>query len=163
MKVIYPGSFDPVTNGHMDIIKRASISFDEVVVAVLDNKNKRSLFTIDERVQMLTEATKEFPNVSIDSFAGLLVEYVKSMDTNTVIRGLRAISDYESEMRNALANKNLYPELETLFMVSRAEYTFLSSSIVKEIASFKGNVTNLVPDNVSKALLNKYNRDEGSY
>ncbi|NLD16004.1 MAG: pantetheine-phosphate adenylyltransferase [Tissierellia bacterium] len=156
MKVIYPGSFDPVTNGHMDLIKRASVSFDEVVVAILDNKNKTSLFTIDERIQMLTEATKEFPNVSIDSFAGLLVDYVKSMDTNTVIRGLRAISDYENEMRNALANKNLYPELETLFMVSKAEYTFLSSSIVKEIASFQGNVRSLVPENVSEALQNKY-------
>lgn len=158
LKVIYPGSFDPVTNGHIDIIKRASVSFDEVVVAILDNKSKTSLFTVEERMEMLKEATADFKNVSIDRFAGLLVDYVKSMDTNTVIRGLRAISDYENEMRNALANKNLSPELETLFMVSKAEYTFLSSSVVKEIASFQGDVKNLVPKNVSKALQNKYNK-----
>lgn len=156
MKVIYPGSFDPVTNGHIDIIKRASISFDEVVVAVLDNKSKYYLFPVEKRVEMLREVTNEFDNVTVDSFNGLLVDYVKTTDTNTVIRGLRAISDYDYEMRNALANKNLYPELETLFMVSKAEYTFLSSSIVKEIASFQGNVDNLVPSNVSEELKKKY-------
>lgn len=156
MKVIYPGSFDPVTNGHLDLIRRASNTFDEIIVAVLDNKSKNALFSLDEKLNMLEESCKIYPNVSIDYFSGLLVDYVESKKIYTIIRGLRAISDYENEMRNALANKNLYPELETLFMVSKAEYTFLSSSIVKEIASFQGNVRNLVPENVSEALQNKY-------
>lgn len=156
MKVIYPGSFDPVTNGHIDIIKRASANFDQIVVAILDNKSKSPLFPLDERISMLKEATKDFENVSIDSFSGLLVDYVASTDTNTVLRGLRAISDYESEMRNALANKSLNNNVETLFMVSKAEYTFLSSSVVKEIASFNGDVSNMVPEVVSNKLKNKY-------
>lgn len=156
MKVIYPGSFDPVTNGHIDIIKRAADNFDEIVVAILDNKSKSPLFSLEERINMLQDATNEFENVSIDSFSGLLVDYVETMDTNTVLRGLRAISDYESEMRNALANKTLNNNVETLFMVSKAEYTFLSSSVVKEIASFNGDVTNMVPEGVSVKLKNKF-------
>lgn len=156
MKVIYPGSFDPVTNGHIDIIKRASANFDEIVVAILDNKSKSPLFTLEERISMLKDATSEFENVTIDSFSGLLVDYVEAMDTNTVLRGLRAISDYESEMRNALANKSLNNNIETLFMVSKAEYTFLSSSVVKEIAGFNGDVSNMVPESVSVKLKNKF-------
>ena len=156
MKVIYPGSFDPVTNGHIDIIKRASVNFDEIVVAILDNKSKSPLFTLEERISMLKDATSEFENVTIDSFSGLLVDYVEAMDTNTVLRGLRAISDYESEMRNALANKSLNNNVETLFMVSKAEYTFLSSSVVKEIAGFNGDVSNMVPDSVTVKLKNKF-------
>lgn len=156
MKVIYPGSFDPVTNGHIDIIKRAAMNFDEVVVAILDNKSKSPLFSLEERISMLEDSTSEFKNVTIDSFSGLLVDYVKSMDTNTVLRGLRAISDYESEMRNALANKTLNNDIETLFMVSKAEYTFLSSSVVKEIASFNGDVSKMVPESVNFKLKNKF-------
>lgn len=156
MKVIYPGSFDPVTNGHIDIIKRASVNFEEIVVAILDNKSKSPLFTLEERISMLKDATSEFENVTIDSFSGLLVDYVEAMDTNTVLRGLRAISDYESEMRNALANKSLNNNVETLFMVSKAEYTFLSSSVVKEIAGFNGDVSNMVPESVSVKLKNKF-------
>lgn len=156
MKVIYPGSFDPVTNGHIDIIKRASVNFDEIVVAILDNKSKSPLFTLEERISMLKDATSEFENVTIDSFSGLLVDYVEAVDTNTVLRGLRAISDYESEMRNALANKSLNNNVETLFMVSKAEYTFLSSSVVKEIAGFNGDVSNMVPESVSVKLKNKF-------
>lgn len=156
MKVIYPGSFDPVTNGHIDIIKRASVNFEEIVVAILDNKSKSPLFTLEERISMLKDATSEFENVTIDSFSGLLVDYVEAMDTNTVLRGLRAISDYESEMRNALANKSLNNNIETLFMVSKAEYTFLSSSVVKEIAGFNGDVSNMVPESVSVKLKNKF-------
>lgn len=156
MKVIYPGSFDPVTNGHIDIIKRASVNFDEIVVAILDNKSKSPLFTLEERISMLKDATSEFENVTIDSFSGLLVDYVEAVDTNTVLRGLRAISDYESEMRNALANKSLNNNIETLFMVSKAEYTFLSSSVVKEIAGFNGDVSNMVPESVSVKLKNKF-------
>lgn len=156
MKVIYPGSFDPITNGHLDIIQRASKNFEEVTVAILDNKSKSPLFTIDERIEMLKEATKYLDNVNIDSFSGLLVDYVANSNTNTVLRGLRAISDYESELRNALANKSLNNNVETIFMVSKSEYTFLSSSVVKEIASFKGDVSNMVPDIVCKKLENKY-------
>ena len=156
MKVIYPGSFDPVTNGHLDLIKRASNTFDEIVVAVLNNQSKNALFTLDEKIDMLKESCKIYPNVSIDFFSGLLVDYVESKKIYTIIRGLRAISDYENEMRNALANKNLNKRVETLFMVSSTEYTFLSSSVVKEIASFKGDVSKLVPDNLNDALIKKY-------
>lgn len=156
MKVIYPGSFDPVTNGHLDLIRRASNTFDEIIVAVLDNKSKNALFSLDEKLNMLEESCKIYPNVSIDYFSGLLVDYVESKKIYTIIRGLRAISDYENEMRNALANKNLNKRVETLFMVSGTDYTFLSSSVVKEIASFKGDVRNLVPENVNEALINKY-------
>lgn len=156
MKVIYPGSFDPVTNGHLDIIQRAAKNFDEVTVAILDNKSKSPLFTIEERIAMLKEATKTLENVNIDSFSGLLVDYVAKSNTNTVLRGLRAISDYENEMRNALANNSLNNDVETIFMVSKSEYTFLSSSVVKEIASFKGDVKNMVPEVVWKKLKEKY-------
>lgn len=156
MKVIYPGSFDPVTNGHLDIIMRASKNFDEIVVAILDNKSKSPLFSLQERIAMLEEATKDYDNVTIDSFSGLLVDYMASSNTNTVLRGLRAISDYENEMRNALANKSLDNNVETLFMVSKSEYTFLSSSVVKEIASFKGDVSNMVPKCVNIKLKDKY-------
>lgn len=156
MKVIYPGSFDPVTNGHLDIIKRASENFDEVIVAILDNKSKKPLFNVEERKYMLKESVKDLDNVEVDSFSGLLVEYVKKSDTNVVLRGLRVVSDYENEMRNALANKSLDNNIETLFMVSKAEYTFLSSSIAKEIASFHGNVEELVPKVVNEKLKDKY-------
>lgn len=156
MKVIYPGSFDPVTNGHLDIIQRAAKNFDEVTVAILDNKSKSPLFTIEERIAMLKEATKSLENVNIDSFSGLLVDYVAKSNTNTVLRGLRAISDYENEMRNALANNSLNNDVETIFMVSKSEYTFLSSSVVKEIASFNGDVKNMVPEIVCKQLKEKY-------
>lgn len=156
MRVIYPGSFDPVTNGHLDIIQRAAKNFDEVTVAILDNKSKSPLFTIEERIEMLKEATKSLDNVTIDSFSGLLVDYVAKSNTNTVLRGLRAISDYENEMRNALANNSLNNEVETIFMVSKSEYTFLSSSVVKEIASFKGDVKNMVPEIVCNKLKMKF-------
>ena len=156
MKVIYPGSFDPVTNGHLDIIQRAAKNFDEVTVEILDNKSKSPLFTIDERIAMLKEATKTLDNVNIDSFSGLLVDYVAKSNTNTVLRGLRAISDYENEMRNALANNSLNNDVETIFMVSKSEYTFLSSSVVKEIASFNGDVKNMVPEVVCRQLREKY-------
>lgn len=160
MRVIYPGSFDPVTNGHLDIINRSSSMFDEVVVAVLDNRSKTPLFSIEERVELIENATSHLNNVKIDRFEGLLVDYIETMGIYTVLRGLRAVSDYESEIRNALANKNLNNKVETIFMVSKAEYTFLSSSVVKEIASFGGNVKNIVPPNVNLALSKKYKQME---
>ena len=123
---------------------------------MLINKSKSPLFTIEERIAMLKEATKSLENVNIDSFSGLLVDYVAKSNTNTVLRGLRAISDYENEMRNALANNSLNNDVETIFMVSKSEYTFLSSSVVKEIASFNGDVKNMVPEVVCKQLKEKY-------
>lgn len=156
MKLIYPGSFDPVTNGHLDIINRAANLSEGLTVAVLDNKKKTPLFTIEERVELLREAVSNLDNVKVESFNGLLVDYLKSIDTYTVVRGLRALSDYENEMQNALANNSLNNKVETVFMVSKAEYTFLSSSLVKEIACFGGCVKDLVPSNVEYALKDKY-------
>lgn len=160
MKVIYPGSFDPVTKGHIDIIKRAQKIFGEVIVAILNNNSKHELFTVEERVELLREATADIENVEIDTFSGLLINYADSKDCHRIIRGLRAISDYENEMQMALANNSLSPKLETLFLVSSPTYTFLSSSVVKEIASFGGDVSNLVPKVVDEALKDKYNTNK---
>lgn len=156
MRVIYPGTFDPVTNGHLDMIKRASLAFDEVIVAVLDNISKSPLFSTEERVSLLKQTCKDFPNVEVEHFSGLLVEFAESKNTYTILRGLRAVSDYENEMKNALANRQLNENIETLFMVSKSEYTFLSSSLVKEIASFHGDVSKMAPLEVIKALEEKY-------
>lgn len=156
MKVIYPGSFDPVTNGHLDIIERCSNKFGTVVIAVLSNKSKKGLFTVEERISLLKETTKHLPNVEIDSFSGLLTDYVKAKGCSTVVRGLRAVSDFEYEMQMALVNRKTYGEMETLFMVSSAEHVYLSSSIVKEISSYGGEVACFVPKEVENALINKY-------
>ncbi|OLS01723.1 pantetheine-phosphate adenylyltransferase [Tissierella creatinophila] len=155
MKVIYPGSFDPVTYGHLDIIERCSKKFDYVIIAVLNNVSKKEFFTIDERIKLLEETTKEFRNVEIDSFSGLLADYAKEKKCSTMIRGLRAVSDYEYEMQMALVNKKLDPDIETLFMVSRSEYVYLSSSIVKEIALNGGSIDCFVPKIIEKSLKNK--------
>ena len=155
MKVIYPGSFDPVTYGHLDIIERCSKKYDHVIVAVLNNASKKSTFTIDEKMEMLIEVTKDFKNVEIDSFSGLLTEYAKEKDCSNVVRGLRALSDFEYEMQMAMINKKLYPEIETYFLVSSNEYSFLSSSTVKEVAFLGGNVSCFVPNVVEEALTKK--------
>jgi pantetheine-phosphate adenylyltransferase len=155
MKAIYPGSFDPVTYGHIDIIRRSASKFDKVIVAVLNNSSKNGFFTIEERLDLLRKTTKDIKNVEIDSFSGLLIDYTKMKDVNIVIKGLRAVSDFEYEMQMALANKKLYPELETLFMVSSTKYSFLSSSIVKEVAFLGGDVSCFVPKIVEDALKNK--------
>lgn len=159
MKVIYPGSFDPVTYGHLDIIQRCSEKFQHVIIGVLNNTNKEGLFSVEERINLLKETTKEFKNVEIDSFSGLLADYVKEKNCNIVIRGLRAVSDYEYEMQMALVNRKLDENIETLFMVSRSEYVYLSSSIVKEIASHDGNISYFVPEIVEKSLKNKIRGD----
>jgi len=155
MDVIYPGSFDPVTNGHIDIIERCSKKFSKVIVSVLDNHSKHSMFTVDERKKLLIEVTKEFENVEIDSFSGLLVDYIKEKKVSTVVRGLRAVSDFEYEMQMALTNKNLYDKMETIFLISSSQFSFLSSSIVKEVALFNGDISGFVPKYIEDAIKEK--------
>lgn len=156
--VVYPGSFDPVTNGHLDIIKRASLVFDQVIVAVFRNPNKKPLFTMDERVELLANVTNKIKNVSIDSFTGLTIDYVKSKNAIAIIRGLRAISDFEGEFQMASLNKELDGNVETIFFMTDTKYAYLSSSVVKEVAQFGGDIEELVPKGVKKALGNKFSR-----
>ncbi len=157
MRAIYPGSFDPVTFGHLDIIERCAEKFDHLIIAVLNNKSKQGTFSIDERIELLRETTKHLKNIEIDAFDGLLTDYAKEKDCSTLIRGLRAVSDFEYEMQMALVNRKIGNDIETLFMVSRSEYVYLSSSIVKEIASYGGDISCFVPKKVELAL-NKINR-----
>ena len=158
-KVVYPGSFDPVTNGHLDIIKRAANLFDNLVVAVFKNPQKNPLFTMEERVELLKGSIKELSdisNIEIDSFSGLTMEYVKSKDATAIIRGLRAVSDFEGEFQMASMNKKLDCDIETIFFMTDSKYAFLSSSVVKEVAQFGGEVSDVVPDCVYRAILDKY-------
>jgi len=156
-RVVYPGSFDPVTNGHLNIIKRASNIFDEVIVAVFKNPNKEPIFSMKERVSLLKEVTSDFEKVKVDSFSGLTTNYVKSKKACAIVRGLRAVSDFEGEFQMASMNKELDPEIETIFLMTDSKYAFLSSSVVKEVAQFGGEMDNVVPKPVEKALLEKYN------
>ena len=153
--VIYPGSFDPMTNGHLDIVKRAARLFDSVIVAVAVNSDKKPLFTLEERVELVTETVREFPNVRVDSFTGLLVNYVEKAGGQAVIRGLRAVSDFEFEFQLALMNRKLNERVETIFMMPKETYTFLSSRIIKEIARLGGDVKAFVPAHVEAALKGK--------
>ena len=150
--VIYPGSFDPLTNGHLDIVQRAAKLFDSVIVAVANNAEKRALFTLAERVQMAQEAVAALPNVKVDSFTGLLVDYAERCQGQAVIRGLRAVSDFEFEFQLALMNRKLNERIETIFMMPKETYTFLSSRLIKEIAGLGGDVHSFVPANVEAAL-----------
>lgn len=150
--VVYPGSFDPMTNGHLDVIQRAAKLFDQVVVAVASNESKSPLFNLAERQQLATEAVKSIPNVRVDTFDGLLVQYVESQKADAIIRGLRAVSDFEFEFQLALMNRNLNQRVETIFMMPKDTYTFLSSRIVKEIARLGGDVSPFVPKHVREAL-----------
>lgn len=158
MKAIYPGSFDPVTNGHLDIIERAAKVFDELVVAVAVNKEKKPLFTTQERVELLQDACRHLPNVQVDYFHGFTVDYVEGKGARVVIRSLRAISDFEYELQMSLMNKRLNENIETLFMMTKAEYLFLSSSIVKEVAELGGSLSGLVPPCVEDRLKDKLNQ-----
>ncbi|MCD7725983.1 MAG: pantetheine-phosphate adenylyltransferase [Clostridiales bacterium] len=154
---IYPGSFDPVTYGHLDIIRRAAEIFDELTVSVLNNQTKTPLFSVEERVKMLKEATKDIPNVTIDSFSGLLIDYAREKDIHVAIRGLRAITDFEYELQIAQTNRKFSGEaLDTMFLTTSLEYAYLSSSTVKEIASFNGDISECVPEFVSKLIYQKY-------
>jgi len=152
---IYPGSFDPVTNGHLDVIQRATKLFDRVIVAVAKSDSKTPLFTLEERVELVARAIEPMPNVETDSFDGLLVRYVESRSAQAVVRGLRAVSDFEFEFQLALMNRKLNDRFETIFMMPKDTYTFLSSRIVKEIARLGGDVSAFVPAHVQSALAGK--------
>lgn len=157
-RAIYPGSFDPMTLGHLDIIKRASEIFDVLIVSVLNNKEKTPLFSVEERVNILEEATKDLPNVQVDSFSGLLINYAAEKDLHIAVRGLRAITDFEYELQLAQVNRLLSKgELDTVFLTTSLEYAYLSSSSVKEIASFGGDISQCVPDYVAKKIYEKFN------
>lgn len=156
MKVaVYPGSFDPITNGHLDIIERGSKSFDKLIVGVLVNVDKKGLFDIEERVELIKRVTKHLDNVEVVSFKGLLVDCIRENNANVILKGLRAFSDFEYEFQMALMNNKLDPEVETLFMMTSAEYSYLSSSAVKQVAKFGGCIEGLVPDEIIKDVVRK--------
>jgi pantetheine-phosphate adenylyltransferase len=149
---IYPGSFDPVTNGHLDLIDRGAKIFDRLTVSILRNMDKDPLFTLEERVEMLREVTQPWPNVEVDVFSGLLVEYAQLREAHVILRGIRAVSDYEYELQMAMMNRKLNPNLETVFMMPAVAYSYLSSRLVREIAQLGGPMTGLVPPAVEQRL-----------
>jgi len=149
---IYPGSFDPITNGHLDLIERGSRLFDRLIVSILRNESKRPLFSVEERMEMLREVIDVYPNVTVDSFDGLLVDHAAAHSATVLLRGIRAISDYEFELQMALMNRRLRPELETIFMMSHEAYSFISSRLVKEVFGLGGNISGLVPPSVEARL-----------
>lgn len=153
---IYPGSFDPITYGHIDIIDRASKITDKLIVAVLNNDEKKSLFTMEERIEMIKDAVNDYKNVEVESFGGLLVDYVKEKGANIIIRGLRAVTDFEYELQLAQTNRELYKDIDTIFMLTNLQYSYLSSSIVKQVASYKGDISKFVTPFVAKKLGQKY-------
>jgi pantetheine-phosphate adenylyltransferase len=157
---VCPGSFDPITYGHLDIIKRGAKVFDVVYVVVLNNSSKHPLFTVKERMDLISKVTKEIPGVRVDQFSGLLVDYAKSVNANAIIRGLRAVSDFEYEMQITSMNRVLDENLETFFIMTNNQYSFLSSSIVKEVAQYDGKISELVPPIVEKALHQKFDREK---
>jgi pantetheine-phosphate adenylyltransferase len=152
---ICPGSFDPATNGHIDIIQRSAKLFDKVIVAVLNNPSKDPLFSVEERVEILKKTCSFIDNMEIDSFSGLLIEYAKSKNANAIVKGLRAVSDFEYELQMALMNKKLNPEIETVFMMTSSKYSYLSSSLVKEVARLGGCIRGLVPEIIESEIYKK--------
>ena len=158
---VYPGSFDPITYGHLDIIERAAVVFDRVIVAVSIKPIKVPLFTMEERVEMITQETSGLPNVEVNCFRGLLIEFMKQKNARVIVRGLRAISDYENEFQVALMNRKLNPDVETVFLMAQPKYSYLSSSIVKEIASFKGDVRGCVSQRVAQCLQRRFALRDG--
>lgn len=159
MKVLYTGSFDPITLGHLDLIKRCSEKFENVVVTIFNNKSKEHFFTADERYELVCDAVKDLKNVTVDMTEDMAVNYARDHNIDLIVRGLRAVSDYEYELKIASINKHLYPELETLFMIASPNYSFISSSIVKEVAMFGGDISALVPENVLSAIEDKLRRE----
>jgi pantetheine-phosphate adenylyltransferase len=155
VKAIYPGTFDPPTNGHLDLIARGSKLFEELTVAILNNPVKNPLFTVEERVEMLKESTRQLGNVSVATFEGLMVDFARQSGATAVLRGIRAITDYEYEFQMALMNRRLAPEIETVFLQPAGRYSFVSSRLVKEVVSFGGKVDGLVPSNVAKRLVGR--------
>ena len=152
---IFPGSFDPITNGHVDIILRSAHLFERILVAVLVNQEKKPLFTPDERIEIIRDVFSEYPNVEVDTFGGLLVDYARRRRASAIIRGIRAVSDYEYEFQMALMNRHLEPSLETVFMMPAEQYTYLSSRLIKEVFSLGGTVTGLVPPAVETWMRRK--------
>lgn len=160
LRAVYPGSFDPVTFGHLDIIRRSSKTVDELVVGVLNNNAKIPLFSVEERVKILHEVTKEFQNVKVMPFEGLLVEFAKSLNAQMVIRGLRAITDFEYELQMAQTNHKLAPDVETVFLTTSLKYSYLSSTTVKEVAAFGGDISQFVPEYVADKIQEKMEKKE---
>ena len=158
IRAIYPGSFDPITYGHLDIIQRSSKMFDEVIMAVVGNPGKAPLLPVDVRMNLIKESTKDLKGVLVDSFQGLTVNFARQNDVHILIRGLRAISDFEAELGMAQTNKQLFPELETIFLMSKAEYSFISSSTVKEILRLGGEISQFVPPSVNEYLKENFSR-----
>ncbi len=153
---LYPGSFDPITNGHLDVIERAAKLFDHVLVAVADNNAKNALFSTEDRVSLIRQSVSAFPNVQVTSFKGLLVDFAAASGARVVVRGLRAVTDFEYEFQMALMNKTLRPDLETIFLASREVFTYVSSRVIKEVARLGGDVTRMVPAPVATALAAKF-------
>lgn len=154
---VYPGTFDPVTMGHLDIIQRAARQFDVLIVAVLNNISKNPLFSIEERMELLRSVTKDIPNIEVDFFRDLTANYVRQKGAHVIVRGIRSVTDFEYELQLASANHKLNPEAETIFMMTNPKYSYLSSSMVKEIAHFNGNIVDLVSPEVGEALYAKFN------
>lgn len=152
---VYPGSFDPITNGHLDLVERGARLCDRLIVAVLGNESKQPLFTVEERMEMLREAVADYPNVEVDTFGGLLVDYARNKGATAILRGIRAISDYEYELQMALMNRRLCPEVETVFLMAGEAYSFVSSRMVKEVIRLGGNLAGLVPPSVEVRLRNR--------
>lgn len=157
-KAIYPGSFDPVTFGHLDMIERSAEIVEELIVAVLRNNAKNPLFSTEERVSMLEEMTKNMPNVKVQSFDGLLIDFAKSVGATLIIRGLRAVTDFEYELQIAQTNRIIEPEIDTLFLTTSLEYAYLSSTIVKEVASYGGDISHFVPEQLIELIDHKYRK-----
>ena len=155
-RAVYPGSFDPVTNGHFDIMARASEAVDELIVGVLEKRAKNALFSVEERVKMLQIITKDLPNVRVESFSGLSVDFARKMGAGFIVRGLRAITDFDFELQMAQTNRIMAPEIDTIFLTTNLEYAYLSSTTVKEVASYGGDITKFVPEHVAKAVMAKY-------
>ena len=155
LRAVYPGSFDPVTYGHLDIIRRSRSLADELIVGVLNNKAKTPLFSVEERVKMLEEMTKNMPGVKVVPFEGLLIDFAKEMSAGIVVRGLRAVTDFEYELQMAQTNNKLSPELETVFLTTSLEYSYLSSTIVKEVSAFGGDISQFVPETIERRIQEK--------